>query len=356
MMQFQSALVPLQQWGRLFLTFLCSLAPCTVQAVQVEAATTAPAQAGGALPANADALHWLQRVGSSAVKLNYSGVFVYHSSNNTETSRITHFADSNREMERIEVLDGSPREIYRENDETKCYLSENRLVVVEKRSHRRSFPALLPEGLGGLTDYYQLRKGTPARVAGYEAQLILVEPRDEWRYPRQFWVDNNTGLLLKAVLLNDKGETRESFAFSELKIGGPVDKEGLKGHIKTNTGEWRVHNVKSTDTSVDAMPWVLRTPIPGFRQISGMKRQIRPDAPETAHLVFSDGLAAISVFIEPVVTSKARSEANAFSMGAVNVYRRIIGEYQLMSMGDVPMNTLKRLADGIEPRQGASKP
>ena len=355
MMQFPPAVHHLRRWGRLCLTTFCSLA--TTFSVQAEpTAPTVQAQTSGALPAGADALHWLQRVGSSAVKLNYSGVFVYRSGNNTETSRITHFADNNREMERIEVLDGSPREIYRENDETKCFLSENRLIVVEKRSHRRSFPALLPEGLGGLTDYYQFRKGTPARVAGYEAQLILVEPRDEWRYTRQFWVENNTGLLLKAVLLNDKGETRESFAFSELKIGGPVDKEALKGHLKTNTGDWRVHNVKSTDTGAEGMPWVLRTPIPGFRQISGMKRQNRPDGPETAHLVFSDGLAAISVFIEPASANKNRSEANAFSMGAVNVYRRAIGDYQLMAMGDVPMNTLRRLADGIEPRQGVSKP
>lgn len=333
--------------GLALLASLCS----SLTPLGAAAENTQPVQGQGlsGAPAAADALQWLQRVSASAVRLNYSGVFVYRSGNNSETSRITHFSDGSKELERIEVLDGSPREVVRENDETKCYLSESRLVVVEKRSNRRSFPALLPEGLGGLTDYYQFRKGTPARVAGYEAQLILVEPRDELRYSRQYWVDNNTGLLLKAVLLNDKGEVRESFAFTELKIGGPVDKEALKGHMKVNSADWRVHTVKTTEAGVDSMPWVLRSPIPGFRQVSGMKRQNRADGPETSHLVFTDGLAAVSVFIEPASPIK-RSEVASFSMGAVNVYRRTLGEFQLMAMGDVPLNTLKRLADGIEPR------
>ncbi|GAB2181600.1 MucB/RseB C-terminal domain-containing protein [Denitratisoma sp. agr-D3] len=332
-------------WGRALLASFCSsLLPATV-----EAEPAVPPAAVSGMPATADALQWLQRVNGSASKLNYSGVFVYRSGNNTETSRIAHAADGNRELERIEVLDGSPREVIRENDETKCYLSESRLVVVEKRSNRRSFPALLPEGLGGLTDYYQFRKGTPARVAGYEAQLIVVEPRDDLRYSRQYWIENNTGLLLKAVLLNDKGETRESFAFTELKIGGPVDKEALRGHLKATGADWRVHTVKTTETGAEGIAWGLRAPVPGFRLVSGMKRQNRADGPETSHLVFTDGLAAISVFIEPASPVK-RSEVTSFSMGAVNVYRRALGDYQLMAMGDVPLNTLKRLVDAIEPK------
>jgi sigma-E factor negative regulatory protein RseB len=334
--------------GQALLTSLCSSLAAVSQA---ESVSVVPPSVANAAPTMTDALQWLQRVSGSAMKLNYGGVFVYRSGDNTETSRITHLAESGKELERIEVLDGSPREVLRENDETKCYISESRLIVVEKRSNRRSFPALLPEGLGGLTDYYQFRKGTPARVAGYEAQVIIVEPRDDLRYARQYWVENNTGLLLKAVLLNSKGETRESFAFTELKIGGPVDREALKGHLKTSTGDWRVHNVKATETSIDSLPWVLRTPMPGFRQVSGMKRQNRPDGPETTHMVFTDGLAAISVFIEPAAAGRGRSDAESFSMGAVNVYRRSLGDFQLTAMGDVPLHTLHRLADGIEPRQ-----
>lgn len=329
--------------GKVGLALLASLCACPVQA---ENNGMAPQMA-----APADAFQWLQRVAGSAVKLSYSGVFVYSNGSGSETSRIVHLNDGGKELERIEVLDGSPREMLRENDETKCYLSENRLVVVEKRSSQRSFPALLPESLGSLTDYYQFRKGTPARMAGYEAQQVVVEPRDDLRYGRQFWIENNTGLLLKMVVLNAKGETRESFAFTELKIGGPIDKETLKGHLKASGADWRVHNVKTTEASFDSLPWQLRTQLPGFRQVSGMKRVARPDGPETTHMVFTDGLAAISVFIEPPTAGKARSEAGAFTMGAVNVYRRNIGDFQLTAMGDVPLNTLKRFADGIEAKQ-----
>ncbi|HEY6897695.1 MAG TPA: MucB/RseB C-terminal domain-containing protein [Rhodocyclaceae bacterium] len=301
--------------------------------------------------ATPDPLQWLQRVATSAERLNYSGVFVYRSGGNTETSRIAHFADGDHEFEHIEMLDGSPREVVRDRDEVKCYLPEYRLVVVEHRNARRAFPAMLPAGLAGLTDFYVFRKGVAGRVAGHETQAIVVEPRDELRYGRQFWVDTASGLLLKASLIDDKGETRENFSFTEVKIGIPLDREQIRNGAKPQGSDWRVQNVRSVEFKPDESPWVFRNMLPGFRVVSGMRRQVRPDAPEVTHMMLTDGLGAISVFIEPQVAGKARAEGGVFSMGALNVYRRPLGEFQLMVMGDVPMLALKRLGDGLEARR-----
>ncbi|MDO8932002.1 MAG: MucB/RseB C-terminal domain-containing protein [Rhodocyclaceae bacterium] len=311
--------------------------------------------AGLALPAwaepPADALQWLQRVASAAQKLTYAGTFIYQSGSRTEISRITHVVEAGNELERLEVLDGSPREVLRYNDVVKCFLPESRLLIVERRKGRQAqtFPALLPASLAGLTEHYVIRKGATGRVAGFESQSVLIEPKDDLRYGHQFWIDSNSGLLLKAGLVGERGELLETFAFTELRIGGPVDRSKLKPRTDMGGGDWKVLDVRTNETRGENDAWLFRTPLPGFRKVVGMKRQVEPDAPEMTHIVFSDGLAAISVFVEPLRGSKP--ETGAFAMGAVNAYKRVAGDYLFVLMGDVPPASLKKLAEGIEVKQ-----
>jgi sigma-E factor negative regulatory protein RseB len=297
-----------------------------------------------------DALQWLQRVATASQKLTYSGVFVYQSGSRRETSRITHLVEGSGEYERLEALDGSPREVVRENDEVKCFLPESRLLIVERRGSRRTFPALLPGSLAGLTEYYSIRKGATGRIAGLESFSILIEPKDELRYGYQLWVDPQTGLLLKAGLVNEKGEALETFAFTELKIGGPVDRQALKSGLEKSSGDWQVYNVRSSEARNDDGQWTFRNALPGFRRMSSAKRQLRPGAPEGTHMIFSDGLAAVSVFFEPQA-GPGSSDVAPVAMGAINVYKRHVGDTQLVVMGDVPAAALRRFADGIEPRK-----
>lgn len=302
-----------------------------------------------ALPAAAeappDALQWLHRITEAAQKLTYTGTFIYQSGTQTEVSRITHVADAGDELERLEVLDGSPREVLRRNDEVKCFLPESHLVIVERRSSRRqAFPALLPASLAGLTEHYTIRKGATGRVAGLDSQSVFIEPKDSLRYGHQFWIDSRSGLLLKAAVMDENGQLLETFAFTELRIGGPVDRQALKSRLDGAGGDWKIIDVRTT--RADDNQWLLRTPLPGFRKVMGMRRQVRPDLPEMTHLVFSDGLAAVSVFIEPLAGGKP--EVGPFTMGTINVYKRIVGDSLLVVMGDLPPASLKRLADGME--------
>lgn len=303
-----------------------------------------------AAQAQGDAMQWLQRAGQAAQKLSYTGTFVYRSGNVAETSRITHLIDAAGEAERLEVLDGSPREVVRINDEVKCYLPENRTIIVERRPARRSFPALLPVSFGGsIGENYMVKKGAAGRVAGLDTQSIVIEPRDDLRYGHQWWVDAQSGLLVKASLIGERGEALETFAFTELRIGGPIDREAIKPSARMKTHDWRVQQSRATDSKADESAWNFRATLPGFRKISGMKRQARADASPGTHWVFSDGLAAISVFIDPL--AEPQPETGLFKMGAVNVYKRLLGDYLVVVMGDVPHATLQRLGDGIEARR-----
>lgn len=302
--------------------------------------------------AQSDALQWLVRASQAAQKLSYTGIFMYQSGSVAETSRITHLVDAAGEAERLEVLDGSPREVVRIGDEVKCYLPENRTVIIERRPGRRSFPALLPATFGGgIGESYVVRKGGMGRVAGMESQSIMIEPRDDLRYGHQWWVDIQSGLLVKASLIGERGEPLETFAFTELRIGGPIDRETIKPNARMKIREWRVQQSQATAGKADEEAWQFRHSLPGFRKVSSMRRQARADAPAGSHWVFSDGLAAISVFIDPLAGQKEKPETGRFAMGAVNVYKRIVGDALVVVMGDVPHAALQRLGDGIEARR-----
>ena len=297
----------------------------------------------------ATAYQWLQRISTAAQTLSYTGVFIYQNGSRGETSRITHLIDQDIEFERLEVLDGSPREIVRRNDEIRCFLPENQLLIVARRSRGRSFPAMLPRTLSGLAESYLVRMGPTGRVAGLDSQSIVIEPKDDNRYGRVLWFEPNSGLLLKEGLLGSRGEVLEMVAFTEIRIGGKIDPRAAKSRFEEVARNWQVFNVQSSNVHGEEAQWNFRTMLPGFRRLSWMKQQLRPDAPEVMQAVFSDGLAAISVFIEPA-NAQDKTPDGAFAMGAISVQKRRLGSHQLVVMGDVPPVALKRFADGIELR------
>jgi sigma-E factor negative regulatory protein RseB len=297
------------------------------------------------VPALADEpLALLQKIAQGSRQLTYSGTFVYRSGQRVDTSRIVHAVIGGIEVERIEALDGSPREVMRAGTEVKCFFPDENLLIVENRPAQRGFPALLPTGLGSLQEYYVIRAGDPARVAGMYSRALRLEPRDALRYGHEFWMDHASGLLLKANLIGERGEVLESFAFTQVSIGGAPDHVALKPRFH---GEHvRVQQVRTSELRGDDTGWVFRNMLPGFRKLAAMKRQSAPDQPESLHVVFSDGLASISVFIE---AGGAAGEANALAtMGPVNIYRRQLGDHRLVVMGEVPTVAVKRLGDGIE--------
>ena len=300
---------------------------------------------------NADALQWLHRVTMAAQTLTYSGIFVYQYGSRSESSRISHVVDGASDMEHIEMLDGSPREVVRIGDEVKTWLPETRRLVIERRIPRPQFPALLSTGLAELTDYYTIRRGAPDRVAGFDAQPLMIEPRDTLRFRRQLWIDRKTGLLLKMETFGENGQLRESSTFTELRVGAPVDRDAIRARFNRVDSSWRVQDVGSAVTGSDDGNWEFRAVMPGFRQVASVMRQVHPNLPEGSQLVFSDGLAAISVFMDQLPPDSPRPAVGQLSFGALNVYKRIVGKYLIVLMGDVPADALKKFGDGIKSRK-----
>jgi len=219
-------------------------------------------------------------------------------------------------------------------------------VLVEKRIPRR-FPAMLPEQLTGVPESYAVRKGGTDRVAGHECQVIILEPRDKLRYGHYFCAETKSGLPLRARSFSEKNETLESFAFTELAIGREFSRDLVKSRYAAKAKDWKIDRsaIPVVETPGDT-GWALSTQLPGFRKMSEFRRSIAGRPGTVAHIVFSDGLAAISVFIEPM--SVPRTVPHLSHQGAVNIYTRQASEYMVTALGEAPAATVKRIAESLE--------
>ncbi|MEO6561978.1 MAG: MucB/RseB C-terminal domain-containing protein [Nitrosospira sp.] len=294
-----------------------------------------------------EALNWLQKIAAAPRQYNYIGTFVYSSGNHIETSRIIHLVDDAGEHEKSEVLDGEPREIIRNNDEMRCYLPERKTVVTEKRWLQKVFPALLPQPSSDLDDSYFIKKGGQERVSDHMCQVIELEPRDNKRYGHKWWVDLHTGLLLKAAVM-DKNRVVEQFVFTQLKIGGEIDRELLKPKYSAKAAGWSTTNLVSSTMGSGKLGWQVKNAPPGFKKVIEMKRNLSGKSMLVNHIALSDGLAAVSVFIEPVAGQVSpQVEGLYHSRGAINIYTRTVTDNIVTTVGEVPPDTVMQIGDSV---------
>jgi len=304
-----------------------------------------------------EAQSWMKKIQAAAQKLNYSGTFVYQQGSQMRTSRITHLLDGRNEIEKLEVLDGKPREYIRTNDEVVCYVPEAKTLLVEKRVTHDVFPAILAANPTDIGEYYNVKMDATGRVAGRDCQAIVLEPKDNMRYGYRLWADKATGLLLRAQTLNEKRDVIEQIAFTQISIGN-VDRVRARPSFTDTTG-WRVENAIMSQGNFSG--WSVRSLPLGFRKVREVKRLVsdamspgagasastpsQPTQREVSHMVFSDGLAAISVFIEP--GSQSRTEGS-MQQGALNIVGKRHGDFWLTIVGEVPSAAIRQVANSIE--------
>jgi sigma-E factor negative regulatory protein RseB len=302
---------------------------------------------------NQEIQNTLRRVQSAAQKLNYSGIFVYQQANQIRTSRIMHGVDSQGELEKLEILDGKPREYIRRNDEVSCYLPESKTIQIEKSVTQEVFPALLSNNFLSLPEFYAIKKAEFSRVAGNECQILGFEPKDNLRYGYRLCMDKASGLLLRAQTVNSKNEVIEQIAFTQIAIGD-IDKSRIKSSFP-NVSQWHVENL-TVQANVNS-GWSVKLPPPGFKKTREMKRLIPISisvngvttnpvkANEVIQIIFSDGLSAISVFIEPDTASR---KEGSLQQGAMTLMGRRQGEFWLTVVGEVPFAAIKQVMNSIE--------
>jgi len=294
-----------------------------------------------------EALALLRKVYQATEKLSYTGTFVYQQGDRSETSRVTRLADASGQTEKLEVLDGVPREIVRTRDEVKCYLPDSQTVKVDRGAEQRTFPAMLPEQITDLAQNYTITRGESARIAGYDCESVVLTPRDELRYGYKLWFDPNSGMLLRARTFNERGEMVEQFTFTQLAIGN-VSRDMVRA--KHAARSWRVEDSSVTLADLASSGWSVSSPLPGFRKVTEVTRRLGESRP-VSQMVYSDGLAAVSVFIEPLAGRAEPVRPGLSKMGAIHIYTREVASHIVTVVGEAPATSVQRVAQAVEFRK-----
>lgn len=287
----------------------------------------------------------LQKVQQAARTLDYSGVYTYQQGTVMQSSRVTHLVDGTGERERIEALDGAPREFLRQNDRIQCLIPERKVVILERRRGDR-FPALLLGDGVGVPGHYQITAAAASeRVAGRDCTVIDVTPKDQHRYGYRLCVDPKNHLLLKAQTLASDDVVIDQVVFNSLVIGDKVLASDLDSAWSTR--DWKV--LEASKVTIDLAKKGWRIPHPsGFQTISQISRSMR-EGLQVSQLVMADGLAAISVFIEPIdAATESKVVQGVMQKGAMNVFRARIGDYWMTALGEVPAATLRDMVQHAE--------
>ena len=302
-------------------------------------------------PKPGDALEWLNRVAASARQLTYSGTFVYQYGKTLETSRITHLRDAGGERSKLETLDGPLQVILRKDDDFYCLNTDSKPVKLDASHGRQFFPSLTSAPASTFTDNYQVKLGGVERVAGYDCQMLRLVPKDNLRYERRLCADVGSGLLLKTATFNEKNEMIEMFAFTQVAFGQQLDKERVRNMLVDSLVESQVEH-SALEGNVVESGWTVANPPPGFKKVMEMKRSLSGKPGSVYHLVYSDGLAAVSVFIEPS-KEKSKFPLGSSHQGAVNYFLTRVADFQVTVLGEVPQPSVMQIGNSValRPRQ-----
>ena len=313
-----------------------------------------PAPTGAGALTQAEARAWLTRIHAAARISNYQGTLVYSAGGLLSSSRVWHFFVADQTYERLEALDGRQQRITRHNDTVHTFWPQSKTAVAERRETLAAWSttpqAVDPQAL----EQYELRREGLARVAGREATVLTLEPRDALRHAQRLWVDQSTGLMLRADVIGGAASARtvlESTAFSEIEIGIRPQPDTVLQMMRKLDG-YQVLRPQQKRTTLDNEGWTLARPVPGFRLAGCMRRGMDTTGDDQSVLqaVFSDGLTHVSVFAEPFNAQRHRADLQA-QQGATATLMMRRGEHWITTVGNVPLATLKQFADALERRR-----
>lgn len=319
----------------------------------VATGTLAPAWAEGPTGATQTPVRsineWLTRMHEASRMRAYTGTLVVTAGASMSASKIWHVCDGTRQMERVDTLTGEPRTTLRRDNEVITFIPESRTAVVEKRESLGLFPDMLrtPENL--IPGFYSVRELGHQRIAGHLADMVEILPKDDLRFGYRIWSEQGTGLVVKLQTLGPQGAVLEQVAFTELQLDAPVSMDKLAASMKDTRG-YEVVRPTLKKTTPEAQGWRLKEPVPGFSSMSCHVRETEASAKGGSapmQWVFSDGLASVSLFVEPY-DPRQHLQEKAATMGATQSVSRRVGEYWVTALGEVPRATLKRFTRSLE--------
>jgi len=316
--------------------FLVSLASITALA------TASP------VAAESTARDWLERMTRSLASLHYDGLFIHTAGSQSESMRIVHRTVDGRSVERLVSLDGSGREIVRTPEEVHFYLPDRRVVLVEPRSDDGSLLKALPAPGPQLDALYTLATSPGSRLLRRDVQILDIRPRDAYRYGYRMWLDVDTAMPLRTMVLDHAGRPVEVINFTQIDMPRHIDAKATEASMDASGFKW-VRDARRPQMAPPAtVAWRPKRLPPGFRLVTSRMQVVPGVAFPVQHLIFSDGFASISVFIEPPRPA-GPTPPESSSVGSANAFSTVVHGRVVTAVGEVPLETVRDVARSVVP-------
>ncbi len=291
----------------------------------------------------------LNEMAAASHRLNYDGVFMYRLGNRLETMRIIYKSSADGPRQRLVSLTGYPREVIRNKDDVRCYFPENKSVVVEKSRLGKLISAYFPTPAQSISAFYHFELAGEDRIAGMDAWIVNVKSNDQYRYSYQIWIAKESKLLLRSELKTQRGVTLEQMIFAKLDILDEIDDALLQPSLPIQ--DYILYDaMQDSPTSVvanQAKKWSVTWLPVGFK-LNEHKHQTHSNQRPVEHLIYTDGLAMVSVFVESINEQQTTGLDHASKFGGVNTYTTYVDGYQVTAVGEVPQATVKQMVASIK--------
>ncbi len=329
----------------------------------VVAAAATAAHAGPPTPAAATPAEepgqWLDRMNKALTSRNYDGTFSHWHGGRVETLRIIHRVQDGAVSERLVSLDGSGREFIRTGGDLTCYLPDKRTVLVERRPAEESLFGNFPSVNDHTASSYEISEVARTRLNRRDTRVILVAPKDEYRYGYRLWIDEATAMPLKTQLCDARGHVIEQIVFASLTLAARIPDSAFKPDVSADGFQWlRTETPVPKEASASAsLVWnALKLP-PGFK-MTARSAQVMPGSSDPVdHLVFTDGMASVSVFVEAqqkvAAGQQPVNEEESATVGSSSAFSTVIDGHKVTAVGEVPPATVRFIANSVK-AQGTS--
>ena len=292
------------------------------------------------------AMEWIQSMSDAMRNLNYRGNFVYMHETQLESMSISHTRDEFGEKERLLSLNGEAREVIRDDKNLTCIWPDSRKVVVDFSRKNTYSPLFIPDDIEQISKLYDIELIDKDRIGGQQTVVVEIKPKDHYRYGLKFWINTENALMMKSNLIDDSDKVVEQVMFTNLELlpeGEQLNINSIPAIDDTYTLV-RYHSGDNTGALIKETAWRMTSMPAGFRRESILKRRNSASGEFFHQMVYTDGLATLSIFIERQAPQLRHGKT---SMGAVNAYIRLMDNYSVTAIGEVPAVTVQSMAESI---------
>lgn len=287
---------------------------------------------------------WLDKMQQAMDMKNYEGTLVIRHGDELNALRLVHGHSPDGDWDSLESLNGEARQVFRENGKVTSIFPQRKLITRSTDVLLSPLHPRLPEDREVLKKYYQLSLHGEGRVAQKAAQILVVKPRDHYRYGYRFWLDKDSGLLLKCDLTDHNGKVVEQLMFSNLKM---LDHAPSRKKLAINTEGFREVDLDSGRKAAAELKGAAQRLPQGFRLTRASTKPAFHGKGEIRQMVYSDGMASVSVFVEQHMPEKEKLQG-LVSMGALNAFGESLDGYHITVIGEVPRETVQLIGQSFQ--------